>query len=73
MLTEEPCLAHYAKDRGNIVTTDASKTGLGITLWQKHSYREMKLIAFVSRYLIESKKNCSIEELELLVVVWCLE
>ena len=25
MLTEEPCLAHYAKDRENIVTTDASK------------------------------------------------
>ena len=35
MLTEEPCLAHYAKDRENIVTTDASKTGLDITLWQK--------------------------------------
>ena len=28
MLTEEPCLAHYAKDRENIVTTDASETGL---------------------------------------------
>ena len=25
-LTEEPCLAHHAKDRKNIVTTDASKT-----------------------------------------------
>ena len=35
MLTEEPCLAHYGKYRENIVTTDASKTGLGITLWQK--------------------------------------
>ena len=33
MLTEEPCLAHYAKDRENIVTTGAIKTGLGITLW----------------------------------------
>ena len=28
LLTEEPCLAHYAKDRENIVTTDSSKTGL---------------------------------------------
>ena len=37
MLTEEPCLTHYAKDRENIVTTDASETGLGITLWQKQS------------------------------------
>ena len=35
MLTEGRCLAHYAKDNVNIVTTDASTTGLGITLWQK--------------------------------------
>ena len=33
MLTEGPCLAHYAKDKDNIVTTDASTTGLGITIW----------------------------------------
>ena len=32
MLTNKPCLAHYAKDKCNMVTTDASKTGLGITL-----------------------------------------
>ena len=32
MLTEGPCLAHYPKDKDNMVTTDASKTGLGITL-----------------------------------------
>ena len=35
VLTEGPCLAHYAKDKDNIVTTDVSTTGLGITLWQK--------------------------------------
>ena len=33
-LTEGPCLAHYAKDKDNMVTTDASKTGFSITLWQ---------------------------------------
>ena len=27
MLTEGPCLAHYAKDKDNIVTTAASTTG----------------------------------------------
>ena len=32
MLMEGPCLAHYAKDEDNMVTTDVSKTGLGITL-----------------------------------------
>ena len=73
LLTEEPCLAHYAKDRDNIVTTDASKTGLGITLWQKQSDGEIKPIAFGSRYLNESEQNYSIEELELLAVVWGLE
>ena len=56
MLSEEPCLAHYAKDSDNIVTTDASKTGLGITLWQKQSNGEIKPIAFGSRYLNDSRK-----------------
>ena len=55
-LTEEPCLAHYAKDKKNIKTTDARKTGLGITFWQKQSDGEIKPIAFGSRYLNDSKK-----------------
>ena len=71
LLTEEPCLAHYAKDRDNNVTTDTSKTGLGITLWQKQS--EIKPIAFGSSYLNESEQNYSIGELELLAVVWGFE
>ena len=50
MLTEKSCLAQYAKDKDNMVTTDASKTGLGITLWQKQDDGEMKPIAFGSRY-----------------------
>ena len=51
MPTEEPALAHYAKDKDNIVTTNASKTGLGITLWQKQVDGELKPIAFGSRFL----------------------
>ena len=73
MLTEEPALAQYAKDRDNIVTTDASKTGLGITIWQRQADGELKLIAFGSRFLNDSEKNYSIGELELLAVVWGLE
>ena len=57
MLTEEPALAHYAKDIDNIVTTDASKTGLGITLWQRQTDGELKPIAFGSRFLNDSEKN----------------
>ena len=67
------CLAHYAKDRDTIVTTDASKTVLGITLWQKQSDGQIKPKAFGSRYLKESKHNYSIRELELLAVVCGLE
>ena len=69
MLTEGPCLAHYAKDKDNMVATDASKTGLGITLWQKQDDGNIKPIAYGSRY----QKKYSIGELELLAVVWGLE
>ena len=73
MLTDKPSLAHYAKDKCNMVTTDASKTGLGITLWQKQHNGEIKPIASGSRYLKDTEKNFSIGELELLAVVWGLE
>ena len=72
MLTEGPCLAHYAKGKDNIVTTDASTTGLGITLWQKQDDENTKPIAYGSRYLNETEKKYSIGELELLAVVWGL-
>ena len=31
-LTEKPCVAHYAKDKYNMVTTDGIEAGLGSTL-----------------------------------------
>ena len=73
MLTEGPCLAHYAKDKDNMVTTEASKTGLGITLWQNQNDGNIKPIAYGSRYLNETEKKFSISELELQAVVWRLE
>ena len=72
MMTDKPCLAHYAKDKCYMVTTDASKTRLRITLWQKQDNGEIKPIAFGSRYLNDTKKNYSIGELELLAVIWGL-
>ena len=57
MLTEGPCLAHYAKDKDNMVTTDASKTGLGITLWQKQDDRNIKPIVNGSRILNDTEKK----------------
>ena len=55
------------------MTTDASATGLGITLWQKQHDGNTKPIAFGSRYLNDTEKKYSIGELELLAVVWGLE
>ena len=69
MLTEGPCLAHHAKDKESIVTTDASTTGLGVTLWQKQDDGNTKPIPFGSKYLNGTEKKYSIGELELLVVV----
>ena len=50
MLTEAPCLAHYANDKDNMVTTDASKIGIGITFWLKQGDRNIKPIAYESIY-----------------------
>ena len=72
-LTKLPCLAHYNGNKENIVTTDASKTGLGIALWQKQCNNELKPIAFASCYLNDAEKKYSIGELELLAVLWGLE
>ena len=50
MLTEILCLAHFARGRDIIVTTDASRTGLAITLWQKQNNKTIRPIAFARRY-----------------------
>ena len=64
MLIEEPALPHYAKDKDNIVTTDASKTCLGITIWQKQADGGLIPIAIGSRILNDSKKNTQTEGLK---------
>ena len=71
--TENPCLGHYSKDKENLVTTDASKTGLGITLWQKQDNGDIKSIALGSTFLKVTEKNYSIRELELSAVFWRLD
>ena len=54
-LTENILLARYAKDKVNMVTTDAIKTGLGIKLSQNQDRGELKPIAFGSRFLDDTK------------------
>ena len=62
-ITEIPCLAHFARDRDKIVSTDSSRTGLGIILWQKHNDETIRPKAFTSRYLNVAERNSSIGEL----------
>ena len=52
LLTEGPCLAHYAKDKDSTM-----RTGLGITLKQKQDDGNTKPIAYGSRYINETEKN----------------
>ena len=56
-LKELPCLEHFARDRDNILTIIASKTGLGIKQWQKQTHNTMRPKAFASRNLNDAKKN----------------
>ena len=69
VVTEEPGVAFYAKNKDYIVTTDASKTGLGVTSRQTQTDGELKTIAFGSRFLNNSDSKYSIGELEILAAV----
>ena len=57
ILTENPCLGRYAKDLKNLITTDASKTGLRITLWQKQDNGDITPLAFGSRNMNHTEKT----------------
>ena len=50
-------MAHFARDQDNIVSTDASRSEVGITLWQKQNDDTIRPKAFASRYLNEELFN----------------
>lgn len=66
-------LALPAKDLPYSVDTDASKYGIGCTLFQTHPDNERKPIGFWSRSLNDAEKNYSTPERECLAVVWTLK
>ena len=75
-ITKIPCLEHYNAQiykREKIITTDASTKGLGATLWQKQKDGNLKPVGFASRYISDTEKKYTINDLELLAVVWGLE
>ena len=63
-------MAHCNSDYPNVITIDASRKGLGATLWQEQPDGKLKAIGFASRFLSDTEKKF---ELELLAVVWGLE
>ena len=53
-ITEALCLAHFDPKKDNYVTTDACKTCLGASLWQKEGEVEPKQIS--------GFRNCNSEQ-----------
>ncbi len=65
-------LKHYDPKAPSTLTTDASRKGLGATLWQTDENGK-RPVAFASRYLNSAEQNYAINELELLAVKWATE
>ena len=64
--------SHHAKDKDNMLTADANKTGLGITFWWKQEHVKNETDS-VRKQIYERYQTNSIGELELLAVVWGLD
>ena len=54
------------------IICDASKNGPGAVLQQKQSNNEWRPICFASRFLTDFETKYSINELELLAIVWAV-
>ena len=63
---------HYDIKRNTRVKTDASRSGLGAVLEQE-TCNGWETISYASRFLNKAEEKYSINELELLGVVWALE
>ncbi len=64
--------AHFDVRKESRIKCDASRTGLGACLEQRHP-DGWKPIAFRSRFLNEAEQKYSTNELELLAIVWSTE
>ena len=65
-------IQHFKRDKQFRIVCDASKEGLGAVLQQKTD-EGWRAIHFASRFLTPFEQKCSINELELLAVVWSVE
>ena len=65
-------LTHFRRNRPLRIICDASKNGLGAVL-QQCDENKWKTISYASTFLTELETKYSINELELLAVVWSVE
>ena len=65
-------LTHFKRNRMLRIFCDASKQGLGAVL-QQNEENNREPIAYASRFLTDFEAKYSINELELLAVVWSVE
>ena len=63
-------LSHLKRNQENRISCDASKKGLGAIIQQSRSNGEWKPICFTSSFLTDFEAKYSINELELLAIVW---
>ena len=66
-------LSHFKGNQDIRITCDASKQGLGAVLQQSQKNDDRKPICFASRFLPDFEAKFSINELELLPIVWAIE
>ena len=70
-LMKDPILVYPDFSKEFYLATDASSTGLGAVLLQKHKHR-MRVISYASRVLSDTEKRYSTTERECLALYWGL-
>ena len=66
-------LSHFKRNQEIRIICDASKQGLGAVSQQSQTNGEWRPICFASRFLSDFESKNSINELELLAIVWAVE
>ena len=66
-------LSHFKRNQEIRIICDASKQGLGAVLQQSQTNGEWRPICFASRISSDFESKYSINELELLAIVWAVE
>ena len=66
-------LSHFKRNNETRIICDASKQGLGAVLQQRQKEGEWRPTCFASRFSTDFEMKYSINEVELLAIVWAIE